>query len=674
MDSLSVEQLTLVANTVRMLSVQAIEAARSGHPGMPLGMADLGAVLWLKYLKVNPEHPDWLNRDRFVLSNGHGSMYLYSFLHLLGFDLSIDEIKRFRQLNSKTPGHPEFGITPGVESTTGPLGQGLANAVGMAIAQKLLANRYNTPNHKIIDHRIWCMVGDGCLMEGISAEACSLAGHLGLNNLIVIYDDNQISIAGSTKLAFSENVQARFEACNWRTLKVDGHDYEAVDKVLAQALMPSGQPTLILAQTIIGKGSPNKAATADCHGAPLGEKEAALTAQTLSWPSDKTFFVPPSVQDLFAERRAEMNAAYNSWTGTYAEWSKANPELALELSSRLSHVMPDDLDEKLLLSVQSFLNNKPVATRRPSANILQAAAGVLPALVGGSADLEPSTLTVIRDSSSIAAEQFSGRNLHFGVREHAMGGVMNGLAYYGGFLPFGSTFLSFADYMRPAIRMAALANLHCLFIFTHDSIFVGEDGPTHQPIEHVSSLRMIPNLWVMRPGDAVETAVCYGLALKRVDGPTALILSRQDFPQTNQDFSQTKLIARGAYTIYQNSESSPELVIIGTGSEVPLALEAGKQLAKGLKVRVVSLPCWNLFSRWTKQEKEELIPRNARKVVIEAGSTFGWLETLQANPESTLLLGINDFGLSAPSSVLASHFGFTSDMVLSKIREKFGID
>ncbi|MCC6932460.1 MAG: transketolase [Deltaproteobacteria bacterium] len=672
MKNITKELLSLASKTIAMLAVDGVEKANSGHPGMPMGMADVATVLWLNHLRFNPSEAQWINRDRFVLSNGHGSMLLYSLLHLAGFGLSIEDLKNFRQWGSKTPGHPEFGLTAGVESTTGPLGQGISNAVGMAVAGNIMATRYNTAKQPIFKHHVYCFAGDGCLMEGISSEASSLAGHLGLGNLVVFYDDNHISIAGDTSLAFTENVLLRYQAYGWQTLSVDGHDLSAIDQAIEIAKTETGKPTIIACRTIIGKGSPNKANSHGIHGAPLGNAEIQATKQALGWPLDKPFHVPAEVQEAFKNRAAALQKDYRAWQETYQNWQQENIELAQKLKIQLDRSLPADIDKLLSAAVAEI--TKPEATRKLSETILQVASKNIPALIGGSADLEPSTLTFIKGSGEIQKDQFSGVNLRFGVREHGMGAIANGLAYYGGFIPYSSTFLVFSDYMRGSIRVAALSHLPALYIFTHDSIFVGEDGPTHQPIEHVGSLRMIPNLYVFRPADGLETAICYSAALARANGPSVLSLTRQTLPQLErlEGFSPAD-IKKGAYLIYKNHDSRAELVFVATGSEVALALAVAKSLEKKAAVQVVSMPCYELFARQDASYKEKLIPAAAKKITLEAGSTFGWLNMVQGSAVDTLSIGIDSFGASAPYQVLAEKYGLSVDSVKQKLTEKFSL-
>ena len=647
--------LKLAADTIRILSAEAVQKANSGHPGMPMGMADLASVLWSKYLKHNPEDPSWVARDRFVLSNGHGSMLIYSMLHLSGYELSIDDIKNFRQIDSLTPGHPESFITTGVETTTGPLGQGIANAVGMAIGQESFASRYSS---ELFKHKVWCFSGDGCLMEGISAEASSLAGHLGLNNLIIVYDDNNISIAGDTELAFTENVKQRYESYGWLVLEVDGHDLEKIDEVYAKAVAEQDRPVFIAAKTSIGKGSPNKQGSESSHGSPLGEDELKATKKNIGWTYEEEFFVPQEVQNLFSARAEILKQDYQSWNESYSAWTAENSELASELKDQLCTNVPENIWEELYAAMPK----EPIATRKLSQAALQVIAGKVNSLIGGSADLEPSNLTLIKDSEDVQKNKFAGKNIRFGVREHAMGAIVNGLAYYGGFIPYGSTFLCFLDYMKPAVRLSALSELQALYIYTHDSVFLGEDGPTHQPIEHVAMLRMIPNLHTYRPADAMETAVCYQSALSKKDGPSAMILTRQTTSVVDREDSfDAKQILKGAYQAVK--EDKPEYVIIATGSEVGLATEVATELGK---TRVVSMPCVELFNSQSAEFKNDLIPSGAKKILIEAGTSFGWASVVGSN---ALMVTIDSFGTSAPLMQIKKKFGFTKQQVLEKIKE-----
>ena len=665
------KNLELASNTIRVLAAEVVDKAKSGHPGMPMGMAELAASLWLRHLRFMPENPKWPGRDRFVLSNGHGSALLYTMLHLSGYALSMNDLKQFRQWESLTPGHPESHLTPGVETTTGPLGQGIANAVGMAIAQKMMAARYGQNGFNPVDHRVFCFAGDGCMMEGISGEASSIAGHLGLGNLTVIYDDNKISIAGKTSLAFSEDVGARYEAYGWKVQYIDGHDLEQIDQALTQACSETTAPSLIVARTTIGKGSPSMADTSEVHGSPLGVEELKRVKQALNWP-EEDFYVPEQVRGLFAARVEELKSTYEGWQKQYKQWAQANSELEARFGAQLALEVPADLEDKLIAALPT--DNKPVATRKLSSIVLQAAAANVPALAGGSADLEPSTLTLIKDSTDITRDSFSGRNLRFGVREHAMGAIMNGLAYYGGWVPYGSTFFVFLDYMRETVRLAALSHLPSLFIYTHDSIFVGEDGPTHEPVEHLQIMRLTPNLYNFRPADGLETAVCYAAALERKDGPSSLVLTRQNLePFKRPAGFRNGDIRKGAYAAVEpENGKEPELVFIATGSEVPLAIETAKLLGKPY-VRVVSMPCYELFAAQSESYRSALIPKKAKKVVVEAGSTFGWLGMVDGSSEDTLLIGIDHFGASAPFKVLAEKFGLTAASIAERTKAKFSL-
>lgn len=657
----------LAAKTIRMLAADGVEQANSGHPGMPMGAADYALTLWLQYLQFNPEDPAWPNRDRFILSAGHGSMLLYSLLHLFGFDLPMEELQAFRQFESKTPGHPEYGLTPGVETSTGPLGQGFANGVGMAIAAKMTEARFNTADHPIFGHYIYGIVSDGDLMEGIASEAASLAGHLGLGNLIYIYDDNEISIEGSTELAFTEDPARRFEAYGWHVLTIDGHDGEAAAAALELARAETERPTLIVAKTHIGYGSPGKQDDAEVHGAPLGADELAATKQNIGWPESPRFLVPDEVSALFAARVKELQTGYDAWQSRYAVWRSANPGLAREYDRCMSRELPDDLEDQLLAALPAKSN----ATRRLSGDVIQKLAEVVPMLVGGSADLAPSTSTLIKGAAAIARNSFGGKNFHFGVREHGMGGVLNGLALYGGFIPFGATFLVFADYMRPTVRMANIMGIQVIYVFTHDSIFVGEDGPTHEPVEQVASLRLIPGMTVIRPADGPEVAAAWAWALRHQDGPTALILTRQGVPaiERQQAFS-FEAFGQGAYAVNSTPGREPDLVLIGTGSELQLAVAAGEALEEqGHAVRVVSMPSQELFLKQDKAFQETLIPKGARKVVIEAGVRFGW-DRIAGN--DALFITQDGYGYSAPAGVLAEKLGWTGPQVTERILNWLG--
>jgi transketolase len=656
------ELTQLAVNTIRMLAVDGVEKAKSGHPGLPMGAANYAFTLWSRYLCFNPRDPAWPNRDRFVLSAGHGSMLLYALLHLSGYDLSLDELKRFRQWGSKTPGHPEYGLTPGVETTTGPLGQGFANGVGMAIAAKMAAERYNTPEHKIVDHYIYGIVSDGDLMEGVSAEAASLAGHLHLGNIIYFYDDNHISIEGSTNLAFTEDRAARFAAYGWQVLEINGHDCDAAGRAIEQAQADQERPSLIVAYTHIGMGSPNKADTAAAHGEPLGADEVAATKAKLGWPTEPTFYVPEPVRRLFADRVTELGSTYNAWQQTLSAWTLANPALAAQRTAALDRALPADLEGQL----PGALSGKADATRRLSGEVIQKIAQIVPYVVGGSADLAPSTSTWIKGAAEIAPHAFAGSNFHFGVREHAMGSILNGITLYGGFIPFGATFLVFADYMRPPIRLANIMGIQAIYVFTHDSIFVGEDGPTHEPVEQVASLRLIPGMTVIRPADGPETAAAWAYALRHQDGPTALILTRQAVPTLARESAFSfESFGRGAYVIAETAGKQPDVVLVGTGSETQFGLAAKGALEKaGYAVRVISMPCCEVFLRQDASYRQRLVPAGAKKVVLEAGTRFGWGDIV--GPDA-LFITQDTFGHSAPAKVLAEELGFTSEKVTARI-------
>lgn len=659
---ISAELTELAVNTIKMLAVDAVEKAQSGHPGMPMGAAHYAFTLWIRYLRFNPDDPEWINRDRFVLSAGHGSMLLYALLHLSGYDLSMEEIENFRQWGSKTPGHPEYGLTPGVETTTGPLGQGFANGVGMAIAAKMAAARYNTAQHTIYDHYVYGIASDGDLMEGISAEAASLAGYLGLGNIIYFYDHNEISIEGSTGLTFTEDRAKRFQAYGWQVLEIDGHDPEAAAEAIEEAQADATRPALIMAHTHIGMGSPNKVDDAQVHGAPLGAEEVRATKERLNWPQEPTFRVPDAVRDLFAQRVAELKEEYALWQAEYAAWEKANPDLAAAHEVARHEALPDDLEERLL----DTLSGEPNATRRLSGELIPTIADVVPYFVGGSADLAPSTNTLMEAYDDIVPGSFSGRNFHFGVREHAMGGIINGIALYGGFLPFGATFLVFADYMRPTIRLANLMELHTIYVFTHDSIFIGEDGPTHQPVEQLASLRIIPNMTVIRPADGPEVAAAWAYALRHKGGPTALIFTRQGVPPIERDEAfSVEAFNQGAYVVSETAGADPDVVLIGTGSELQFGVAAKPRLEEAsYAVRVVSMPSREVFMRQDEERRSSLIPAAAKKVVLEAGVRYGWGDI--AGPDA-LFITQDDFGHSAPHTAIEEKMGFTDEQVTKKI-------
>lgn len=662
----------LAINTIRFLAVDMVEAARSGHPGAPLGQAALAYWLWTRHLVFDPAAPDWLNRDRFVLSCGHGSALLYSLLHLSGFELSIDELKNFRQLGSKTPGHPEYGLTPGVETTTGPLGQGLANAVGMALAERLTAEQLNSDIHQPIDYRTWVIASDGDLMEGVTAEASSVAGHLGLGKLNVFWDANEISIEGSTDLTFTEDVAARYRAYGWHTLEVaDGNDLQAIDQAIEAAKAETERPTLVVVRTHIGFGSPAKQDTADAHGAPLGADEVLATKANLGWPSEPTFLVPDPVRRLFATVADAGRSQHADWREAFARYQSAHPGAARELERRLGRELPSGWDAEL---PTYSVDDAPIATRKVSGAALNAVAGRLPELVGGSADLAGSNNTWIKGEAALQKAAPGGRNMHYGVREHAMGSMMNGMALSGLLRPYGGTFLIFSDYMRPPIRLAALMELPCLYIFTHDSIFLGEDGPTHQPISQLASLRAIPNMTTVRPADANETVEAWRLALSHQDGPTALSLTRQKLPILPGTAELAREgVARGGYVLSDPEDGEEaEVILIATGSEVHLAVEASQRLAKeDIRSRVVSMPSWERFNAQDGAYRASVLPRSIeRRVAIEAGASLGWHRYVG---ERGVVLALDRFGASAPATDLAQHFGFTAEAVEAAARKLLGL-
>ncbi len=663
---LNVDRLRKIANTVRGLAIDAIQRANSGHPGLPLGMADAAVVLWMHHLKHHPGDPEWPDRDRFVLSAGHGSMLLYALLHLFGYDLSLEELKRFRQLDSKTPGHPEFGHTPGVETTTGPLGQGIANAVGMAIAEKWLAAKYNTKEFTLFDHYTYVIASDGDLMEGISHEACSLAGHLGLGKLIVLYDDNAISIDGSTELAFTEDTLKRFRAYGWHVQRVDGHDMQAVDEAITRAKRCTGQPSLIACRTVIGFGSPNRAGTAKVHGEPLGEEEARLTKARLGLPVDRAFHIPDEVQRECEGAKERGVLQHSRWQEILELYSRAYPGLYEELLQILARKLPPDWDDDL----PDFAGQSVMATRAASGAVIQAVARKIPDLVGGSADLSGSNNTLIKGEPAISRHRFNGRYIHFGVREHAMGAILNGLSLHRGVRPYAGTFLVFSDYMRPAIRLAAMMKQPVIYVFTHDSIGLGEDGPTHQPVEHLSSLRLIPNLLTIRPADAIETVEAWRVALQRMDGPTALILTRQKLPvlqREKQGYGSARLLKYGGYILSDCEEKTPEIILMASGSEVHIALQAKRLLQQeGRQVRVVSMPSPELFLRQSEDYRRHVLPQESRiRIAIEAGATPFWRQLVG---EQGKILGLDRFGASAPYQRLYEAFGFTAENVVELVR------
>ncbi len=658
--------IKLVANTIRGLSMDGVQAANSGHPGMPMGMADVAAVLWTQYLKHNPENPDWADRDRFILSCGHGSMLIYSLLNLSGYDLPIEELGKFRQWGSKTAGHPEYGHTIGVETTTGPLGQGCANGVGMAIAEKMLDTRYNTAARKIVDHYTYVITSEGEFEEGISHEIFSLAGNHGLGKMIVFYDQNFISIEGDTHITYTDDVQKRMEAYGWQVQEIDGHNTAEIAAAIEAAQAETEKPSVIICNTKIGFGSPNKEGSHDCHGAPLGEDEVLATKKNLGISEEK-FFVPQEVRDIFAARLETLKKSEAEWTATFAAWTAENTGLSKDWKAAMKGDLPD-----LTGKLPEFEAGSSLATRASSGKVIQALAKEIPYLIGGSADLAPSNNTYMAGLGDIGKEAFEGRNFHFGVRELGMGGIMNGVQLHGGFRIFGGTFLVFADYVRPTARMAALMGLPVIYVFTHDSFCVGEDGPTHQPIETTASLRMIPNMTVLRPADATETVVAWQAALENKTGPTALLLTRQNLPTIDRAaFPSADLVKKGAYTLWQSGEGTPELLMLATGSEVEITLAAAQQLGEeGKNVRVVSMPSWELFEKQDTDYQESVLPDAcAKRIAVEAGTSFGWARYVGRRGA---LVTKDDFGASAPFSVLQEKFGFTTANVYEKAKALLG--
>lgn len=674
---------TQCINTIRFLSVDAVQKAGSGHPGLPMGAAPMAYVLWERFLKHNPSNPHWFDRDRFILSAGHGSMLLYSLLYLTGYDLPLEEIKAFRQWGSRTPGHPERGITPGVEVTTGPLGQGFGNGVGMAIAEAHLAALYNRPGFEIINHYTYGIVSDGDLMEGISSEAASLAGHLKLGKLIYLYDNNHISLAASTNLTFTEDRAARFESYGWHTQSVeDGNDLDALEQALNSARQIVDQPSLILVNTHIGYGSPNKQDTYQAHGSPLGEEEVKLTKQNLGWPVKPLFYVPERVLDHFRKALDDGKRAEAEWEARFQDYSEEYPELAKEFKAAIQFKLPENWD----VQAPSFTpENGPMATRVASEKILNTIAPRIPMLIGGSADLAPSTHTVLAEMGDFESPakkhgdlqgsfgpdwSYIGRNLHFGVREHGMGAILNGMAAHGGVLPFGATFLVFSDYMRPPMRLAALMGLHVIYVFTHDSIGLGEDGPTHQPVEQLLGLRSIPNLLLFRPADANESAGAWRTAIEHQGGPVALVLSRQKLPVLDiHKYPQLHLgVQAGGYVLAHAPQGAkPDIILVATGSEVHIALEARQLLEKeNVKARVVSLPCWHLFNAQPNKYRNLVLPPDVPILAVEAGTSLGWKAYIGPHID---VIGVDHFGASAPGKTVMSHYGFTPENVVKKALE-----
>ncbi|MFW5999064.1 MAG: transketolase [Halanaerobiaceae bacterium] len=657
--------LEKIANTVRGLSADGVEAANSGHPGMPIGCADIGAVLFGEVMNYDPERPDWPDRDRFVLSAGHGSMFLYSYLHLAGYDLSLDDLRNFRQLDSKTPGHPEHGETEGVETTTGPLGQGFANAVGMAMAERMMAARYNTAEEEVIDHYTYTIMGDGDMMEGITTEAASLAGHLGLGKLIAIYDDNDISIAGSTELAFTEDVGERFRSFGWHVIEdVDGHDFKAIKKAIKKAKKNTDQPTLVMARTRIAYGAPEKEGTSAAHGAPLGPEEVRGLKKRFGLPLDEKFYVPDEVRDYFHTHVKKLSKKRKKWEQKFKSWQNDNPQLAEAWDKAAALELPEDLEA----AVEELEIETPVATRKASGTALRKIAEKVDYLVGGSADLAPSTKTYLEGDGEVQKDDFAARNFRFGVREHAMGGIVNGISLHGGLRPFAATFLVFSDYMRPSIRLAAIMKQPVIYVFTHDSIYVGEDGPTHQPVEHVESLRIIPGLKVLRPGDAEEAKAAWLEAVKSTDGPTALILTRQSLPALKK-VEGLKDFSRGGYIIKQEPRRDLSAVLMASGSEVSLAVDVAEILEKeDHSVRVVSVPDRVAFAGQDETYQRRVLgPEGTFRVALEVGNSPGWYQLLG---ENSRLISMTGFGASGPGNEVAEKFGFVAEKIAGELLEE----
>lgn len=654
--------------TIRTLSIDAIEKANSGHPGMPMGAAPMAYALWTNHLNVSPQNPNWFNRDRFVLSAGHGSMLLYSMLHLSGYNLSIDDLKQFRQWGSKTPGHPEFGHTEGVDATTGPLGQGIAMAVGMALAERHLAETYNKDNFQVVDHYTYSICGDGDLMEGISSEAASLAGHLGLGRLIVLYDSNDISLDGDLDRSFSENVKNRFEAMNWEVLYVkDGNNIEEVTAAIEKAKQSTDRPTLIEVKTTIGFGSPNRAGTSGVHGAPLGSEEAKLTKEAYSWTFEEDFHVPSEVYDHFKEAVKDAGQKKETaWNELFAQYEKEYPELAAQLKLAIEGKLPENWDQE----VPVYEAGSSLASRASSGEVLNGIAKQVPFFIGGSADLAGSNKTTIKNTDDFGKNNYAGKNIWFGVREFAMGAALNGMALHGGLRVFGGTFFVFSDYLRPAIRLAALMGLPVTYVFTHDSIAVGEDGPTHEPVEQLASLRAMPNLSVIRPADGNETAAAWKLAVSSTDKPTALVLTRQNLPTIDQAPEKAyEGVEKGGYVVVEAADAQPEALLLASGSEVGLAIEAQKALEKeGIRASVVSLPAWDRFDQQSDEYKESVLPKAVRaRIAIEMGASLGWERYTGLDGD---VIAIDKFGASAPGETIIEKYGFTVSNVVSRVKAK----
>ncbi len=652
----------IIANTIRGLSVDGVAAANSGHPGMPLGMADVCAVLWSEHMNFNPKNPKWLNRDRFILSAGHGSMLIYSLLHLYGYDLSMDDLKAFRQWGSKTPGHPENFVTAGVETTTGPLGQGVANAVGFALAEASLAARYNREGSEIIDHYTYVVAGDGCLQEGISHEACSFAGHNKLGKLIMLYDSNNITIDGPTHISFTEDTRKRFEAYGWQVLEIDGHDYDQINTAIAEAKKEKSKPSIIICKTIIGFGSPNRAGTSKAHGEPFPAEEIELMKEKLGLPKDKSFFIPNEISDLRAKTQEKGESLENKWNELWENYKNKNQEAAKELENSIKGEI-----SKEALDIPQFGSEKAIATRSASGTVLNHIAKYIPQLMGGSADLTPSNNTLPAGEESFSPENPKGRYIRYGVREHGMAAIMNGMALHGGVLPYSGTFFVFSDYMRPAMRMSALMEQQVVYVLTHDSIGLGEDGPTHQPEAHLWAYRMIPNMTVIRPMDANETAEAWKSALKNKKGPTCLVLTRQGLPvydRAGLEWAKSEEAQKGGYVLCEDKDF--EAIIIATGSEVELAVEAKTKLnEQGVKVRIVSMPSTNIFDEQPQEYKESVLPKNIlKRVAVEAGVTLGWYKYVGLEGR---VIGLDRFGASAPYKTLYKEFGITTDAIVEAV-------
>ncbi len=658
-DTTPIDQL--IANTIRTLSLDAVEKAHSGHPGLPMGCADFAAVLWTKFMKYNPENPKWHNRDRFVLSAGHGSMLVYSVLHLIGIkEVTLDQLKNFRQWHSLTPGHPEAHETPGVEVTTGPLGQGTGNSVGLAMSQKFYGATFNVDGFPISEHKTYAIVSDGDLQEGISHEAAALAGHLALDNLIWFYDDNHVSIEGDTSISYSDDVPSRFKGYHWHVISIDGHDYKQIEAALKEANETKGRPTIIIGKTQIGKGSPKYQGTSRAHSDAFGPEEVAATKKNLGWPEDQSFVVPQRVYDFFAAWRKTQAENENQWNQLFDRYSSTHADKAQLFKDFLAKKLPANLKELL----PKFSPEKAYATRNSGGEVMKAIFANVPNFLGGSADLAPSTKTMVKEYGSYQKTNYAGRNLHFGIREHGMGAIVAGMGYYGGLIPFGSTFFVFTDYMRPPIRISALSGLQGIYVMTHDSIFVGEDGPTHEPVEQLATIRAIPNCCVVRPGDANESSYAWLIALENKHKPTILLMTRQDLPT----FDRTKTasvegVLKGGYTLWEsNAGTTPELILIGTGSELHLAYEAGQKIAaEGKSVRVVSLPSWDIFESQSQEYRDQILPPSVKKrLAVEAGITMGWERYIGDQGQ---FIGVNQFGASAPAKKLAEAYGLTVDHV-----------